>query len=542
MTLAPASHPLPEPRSAQGPRARWRRHLGWIALAVILTAAALLRTHDLTRHALWSDEIYTLETSAGFGLESKWLNEAGLLEEVPDLLSITPDRPWWTVATTLARDDNHPPLYFLLVRLWRHAFGDGDAALRSFSVACSVGAIALLYDAARHLHGVGPALWAALLMSVAIPQIQFAQEGRAYALMLLLGMGACAAIVRIERLGPSPWRYAALLGCILALLLTHYYAIAPAAALVIYAIARLTGPPRRRTLLALAGAAALFAVLWGWAMWRQRLNLEGNNWYIVETRDDHLAATVRRLLVLPASLIIEPRLSARFAASFAAVLYVIPFLLRRRRPDLLLWGLWLISIVALVLAVDLINSSKQLDFLRYSILASPAIYALIPAVTSRLKSRWLPHALPAATALSCVFGLPLAYEQTQTPKPDWRIHADVVQREAGDDEIILFWGSYPQDAGIVSNNYLNLRRYAPRTPRTVIFTAEPTPSPAVQEKLRQASGLWVVVPIEKPMSDAYLDGMKLRARSVVWGLPEVQHWTRVDDGPREMPTTRNERP
>ena len=71
MTLAPASDPLPEPPSAQGQRAPWQRHLGWIALAAILIATTLLRTHDLTRHALWSDEIYTLETSAGFGLESK---------------------------------------------------------------------------------------------------------------------------------------------------------------------------------------------------------------------------------------------------------------------------------------------------------------------------------------------------------------------------------------------------------------------------------------------------------------------------------------
>ncbi len=138
-------------------------------VAMILLLAAALRVHELTRHALWSDEIYTMQSSAGFGLESKRLAGAGLLEPPPDLLSLTPQRPWWTLATSLARDDNHPPLYFLLVRAWREVFGDSDAALRGLSVLCSVAAIAFLFDATRHLHDVTTALWAALLMALAMP-------------------------------------------------------------------------------------------------------------------------------------------------------------------------------------------------------------------------------------------------------------------------------------------------------------------------------------------------------------------------------------
>src|SRR5436190_8176623 len=129
-----------------------------LILALILIAATALRIHGLTRHSLWSDEIYTLESSAGFGLESKRLSLAGLVEDVPDLLSIT-RRPWWTVATKLARDDNHPPLYFLVVRVWRDIAGDSDAALRSLSVLFALGAIVLLYDAVRVLHGPSAGLW-----------------------------------------------------------------------------------------------------------------------------------------------------------------------------------------------------------------------------------------------------------------------------------------------------------------------------------------------------------------------------------------------
>src|SRR5215212_11891902 len=93
-----------------------------LILGLILAAATILRFHDLTRHSLWTDELYTLETSAGHGLEHQKLLNAGIIEQTPDLLGLQHAAPWWAIATTLARDDNHPPLYFFLMRFWRELF------------------------------------------------------------------------------------------------------------------------------------------------------------------------------------------------------------------------------------------------------------------------------------------------------------------------------------------------------------------------------------------------------------------------------------
>jgi uncharacterized membrane protein len=496
-----------------------------VLLAFILIAAAALRIHGLTRHSLWSDEIYTLESSAGFGLESKRLSLAGLVEDAPDLLSITPQRPWWTVATNLARDDNHPPLYFLLVRAWRDVAGDSDAALRSLSVLFSLGAIILLYDAVRVLHGPAAGLWTAAMMCVAAPQIQFAQEGRQYALMFLLGSGAYAALVRLECLGISRRRLAALGACSLALLLTHYYTVAPLCAMGAYAAIRFRGPVRRATLVVLLAAGVCFAAFWGWAMWKQRVNIAGNNWYIVEPPEGHLSQTLWRLLLVPMRCLYEPRRSAEpLAVCAGAVLYVLPLLLLRGRPRLLLWMLWLWAAVGMVLVIDLAHCSKQMLFLRYTVLASPAVYALVAALADGLRPRSVAPLLPALAVLASLVALPDTYAETPVPKPDWRPLAAAIDRDGRAGDVLLVYGDYPRDPGILPNDYLMLRHYAQRAPRTVIFTASPLTPPMLQ-RIGRADGVWAMWTQESDFSAEVLPGFTPGRMQFVFGLPRLQRWT-----------------
>ena len=150
---------------------------------------------------------------------------------------------------------------FYSCRVWRDIFGSSDFTLRAFSVLASVLGIVLLYDVARSLHGTPMALWAASIMAVAGPQIQFAQEGRGYAMLAALCMGACAALARIERHGTSWRRQIALGGCVAAMMLTHYFALAPAAAIGAYVLLRLRGRAPRCDPLAAARGDCLCGAL-----------------------------------------------------------------------------------------------------------------------------------------------------------------------------------------------------------------------------------------------------------------------------------------
>ena len=68
----------------------------------------------------------------------------------------------------------------------------GDVSSRLLSVLCSLVAIAFLYDITSRLHGKTVALWAALLMAIAVPQIEYAQATRNYAFLLMSSLAACS--------------------------------------------------------------------------------------------------------------------------------------------------------------------------------------------------------------------------------------------------------------------------------------------------------------------------------------------------------------
>ena len=82
---------------------------------------------------------------------------------------------------------------------------------------------------------------------------------------------------------------------------------------------------------------------------------------------------------MPARYLFEPLPNIMLISAIAAVLYILPWLLYRKRPDLLLWGLWLpINIFSLAAGRFDAHHTFSLEIDRYTFPASIAIYALIP--------------------------------------------------------------------------------------------------------------------------------------------------------------------
>lgn len=133
------------------------RHGGWLLAATMLLAAAL-RAYGIGAASLWNDELFS-RYYAQLGLPFLWTQG-------------------FSVETT-------PPTYYTLLVGWMRLFGTSEAAMRSLSLVASVGTVPLVYLLAREFAGVAVALLAALLFALSPMQIYFAQEARAYALMLL---------------------------------------------------------------------------------------------------------------------------------------------------------------------------------------------------------------------------------------------------------------------------------------------------------------------------------------------------------------------
>src|SRR6185503_1309573 len=97
------------------------------------------------------------------------------------------------------------------------------AAERSLSIVCSLLAIAFLFDAVRTLHGPAAGLWAAAIMALAGPQIEFAQEVRGYMMLAMLTCAAAAVAARIACRGTTILRLSLFAAIALAAMLTHYW-------------------------------------------------------------------------------------------------------------------------------------------------------------------------------------------------------------------------------------------------------------------------------------------------------------------------------
>src|SRR5580658_4118488 len=144
-------------------------------LLLILFIGAFLRFHGIARDPMWLDEIDSLQVSTGRG-QMHMVLPVGKPFDLPALTSLDGVPPLSAIWTSMNLDQ-HPPLYFILLRVWRDIFGEGEAAARVLSAVASLGAIVLIYDAVRNatLKYPAAALWAATLMTVAPAQIRFAQ-------------------------------------------------------------------------------------------------------------------------------------------------------------------------------------------------------------------------------------------------------------------------------------------------------------------------------------------------------------------------------
>jgi hypothetical protein len=152
-----------------------------------------------------------------------------------------------------------------------------------------------------------------------------------------------------------------------------------------------------------------------------------------------------------------------------AIVYGAPALLLRRRPALWLFWLWLLGTAGLLLALDLARGTRHLSFIRYALLASPAVAVLLAAGAAAVWPNAM-HAMGAAVTAVSLWLMPTAF----TPEaPDYRALPAEVHHLLGNDDVLVFY------AGASSELHMEaLFLAATREPRwwprdTVLLTRPP---------------------------------------------------------------------
>src|SRR5262245_54255118 len=124
-------------------------------VGLVIAGGFVLRLYAIGAKSLWVDESFSI-----------WMASQPL-----DAL--------WRFTVQL---DQHPPLYYALLHFWL-VFGDGEAAVRSFSALWGILMLPVMYLIGERVGGRALGLLATLLLAISPLHIWFAQQARMYTML-----------------------------------------------------------------------------------------------------------------------------------------------------------------------------------------------------------------------------------------------------------------------------------------------------------------------------------------------------------------------
>lgn len=421
VSALPARAPQPR-RPILGPR--------WLLPATVLLAFAV-RVWGSTAQSLWRDEVDAIRFAT---------------RALPALLE------------TFRQPGENGPLFYLLLRPWLALHGQSEFALRYLSVVLGVLAVPLTYLVARRLlrycdrtvplpdgsATVNPwhatIAWLASLGVALSPYlVWYSQEGKMYALVVVLGLGSLAALLWASTPG-ARWPAGRWLAYIVLTSLGFYTHVLLVLMLPVHVVVFMLGWPGTRRHLggALFSLASLTLpylplVWWQWRLLTSPTFRSGFEFVPLGRMSAILLAALGRG--------IRPLPSLGFTAVWV-FLIVAALLLTWQGPGrraLLALLAWLLLPPALLY---LITRQVPLFNDRYLIFIAPAFYLLAAIGLVALVQRRRGLAVVAAVIIVGlqVYGI---WGQVHTPiKADWRAAAAFVAAARAPGDIVLFQHPY----------------------------------------------------------------------------------------------------
>lgn len=172
-----------------------------VALVLFLVVGIGLRFTHLDRKVYWHDETYTSVRIAGTRFQelrqNLYIGQPLPISDVREYLHLRADRTLLDTVRSATQDPHVTPLYYVLVYIWTHLFGDSITAIRSFSAVVSVLSLPALYWLAMELFAApSVAAIATIFLALSPLHIAYAQEARAYSLWEFLTLVTSALLLR----------------------------------------------------------------------------------------------------------------------------------------------------------------------------------------------------------------------------------------------------------------------------------------------------------------------------------------------------------
>lgn len=220
-----------------------------------------VRWHAIDRFATGYDELFTVLEANGHHRE---VIQEGRPFTNAQLKAL--DSPEGAIRACISTDGGNGVLYILSMHVWTDWFGNGNAAIRSFSLCWGLVVVWLMHHLALRLFSDRLlALIVALFAALAPLLVDFSQEARAYMPATAISLLATSRFVLMMRESRSPLSSMILYGLLIgAGLLMHYSTIYVALGHALFAVITLPGRIWRRWYM--VAAPIVMAVLGGWLL------------------------------------------------------------------------------------------------------------------------------------------------------------------------------------------------------------------------------------------------------------------------------------
>ena len=165
---------------------KWALPPTWLRffITILLVVGVFFRFVNLDRKVYWFDETITSLRISGY-TESEIVKQVcnGREIGVEDLQRYRHPAQGKTLADTVTslavEDSQHPPLYYVIARIWIQWFGDSVAATRSLSAVISLLAFPCIYWLCLELFNSSLTGWVAVALIAVSPfHVLYAQEAR----------------------------------------------------------------------------------------------------------------------------------------------------------------------------------------------------------------------------------------------------------------------------------------------------------------------------------------------------------------------------
>ncbi|MBN3926319.1 glycosyltransferase family 39 protein [Nostoc sp. NMS4] len=181
----------------------------WLRFLIIflLAMGILFRFSNLDGKVFWHDETYASLRISGYTLnevkQQLFNNRVIGGESFTQFQGANPEKNLNDTIMSLAKQDpRHPPLYYIIARLWLEIFGNSVTAIRSLSACISLLVLPCVYWLCRELFNVPLSVpgVAIALMAISPIHLVYAQEAQEYILWLVTILLSSASLLRAIRL------------------------------------------------------------------------------------------------------------------------------------------------------------------------------------------------------------------------------------------------------------------------------------------------------------------------------------------------------